>query len=116
MIFEKERGLLKKKIKVIDEILVDEIKVYKDDVLVKQNKMMVKIQTVNKNITLTCSSVIEARKLVSEIITLKTGAYFIERGTNKINRVVDTTKKVVLTGIGVAIAAKQVYDFIKDKL
>lgn len=87
IIVEKEKGLFKKKFKVIEKILYDDIKVYKNKVQLKQNKSMVIIQTYKKNISLVCKNIFEARKLMEEIKTIKTGANWFERSKDKLNKV-----------------------------
>ncbi len=92
MIFEKEKGIFKKKLKTIEIIPLTNIKVYKEDVQVKQNKANVMIQTIAKNITLSCSNISEAKNIAEEIINIKTGS-------NKFNRKSKKAKKIV-KGIG----------------
>lgn len=86
MVIEKEKGLFKKKFKLIDTILLDDIKIFKNDVQVKNNKEEVLIQTIEKNITFICSDISEAKKIVGEIIDIKTDSNSYERGKNKVKK------------------------------
>lgn len=88
MIFEKEKGIFKRKLKVIDMIPLTNIKVYKEDVQVKQNKSNVMIQTIDKNITLFCSNMSEAKNIAEQIINIKTGSNKFNRNSKKATKIV----------------------------
>lgn len=94
MIFEKEKGILKKKLKVIEIIQIDKIKMIKDKVQIKQKKSTVKIKTKDKNIEFTCNNILDAKKVIQEIINAKTETDFLDRTTNKVDKIYKKTKKV----------------------
>lgn len=85
MIFEKEKGLFKKERELVDTILLENVKFYNDAAQIKQKNDIVEIQTITKNITLTFSGMLEARKFTRKIIDTVTG-------TTPAKRVSDKTK------------------------
>lgn len=94
MIFEKEKGLFKKELEIIDVILLENIKTYNNAVQVKQKGTEVKIQTIQKNISLMFSGMIEAKKFCGKIVDASTGTTIVERSSNKIKNafsIVDDT-------------------------
>ena len=84
MIFEKEKGLFKKERELIDMILLENVKFYNDTAQIKQKSVGVEVQTVDKNITLTFSSMLEARKFTGKIIDAVTGTTLARRSADKI--------------------------------
>lgn len=94
MIFEKEKGLFKKELEVIDVILLENIKIYNNAVQVKQKGAEVEIQKIQKNISLMFSGMIEAKKFCGKIVDASTGTTIVERSSNKIKNafsIVDDT-------------------------
>lgn len=94
MIFEKEKGLFKKELKVIDVILLENIKTYNNAIQVKQKGAEVEIQTIQKNTNLMFSGMIEVKKFCEKIVDASTGTTFVERSSNKIKNafgIVDDT-------------------------
>lgn len=107
MILEKEKGIFKKKLKVIDVISLSSIKVYKDKIQIKQRKSDLIIQTTNKNIIISFSNAIEAKKIEEEIISIITGTNIIERSSSKLKKamnVVNDAKDIVVTASGIVVA------------
>lgn len=84
VIFEKEKGLLKKERELIDTVLLENIKVYNEMPQVKQNRSDVEIQSVEKNITITFMNASEARKFTGKIVDASTGTTIAKRGSEKI--------------------------------
>lgn len=84
MIFEKEKGILKKQIEIVDIIPLQEVKIYNGEVQSKQKSSELNIQTINKNITLYFSGIFEARKVNNKIIDTISGTSIAERGSDKI--------------------------------
>lgn len=119
MIFEKEKGIFKKKLKVIDIISIANIKVYKETAQVEQKKANVIIQTIDKNVTLSCSNVSEAKKIADEIINLRTGSNKLKRNSSKLkkvaNDVVSVAKDVGEVAAAVAVVAVPVYKWFKNR-
>lgn len=93
MIFEKEKGLFKKKFKVTDIVLLEHIKIYKEKVQVKRKKSNIMIQTIKKNITLSCSNALEASIITEKIITLTNGFNILERSSRKFTKAVNKIPK-----------------------
>lgn len=94
IIFEKEKGLFKKELELVDIIFLENIKFYNDKVQVKQKGSNVIIQTTNKNITISFSDILKARKFVNNVIDTITGTTIAKRGSNKIKdafNIVDDT-------------------------
>lgn len=111
MIFEKEKGLFKKYLSVFEEVYINNIKVYKEQVQIKQNKEIVTIQAIDKNINISCSNNVDAKRIVEEIINIRTGSTSLERNKNKINKalnslsdIIDIGKKIIPIVGGIAIA------------
>lgn len=94
MIFEKEKGIFKKKLKVIDMIPIENIKMYKEKVQIKQKNSTIKIQATDKNIIFTCSNVLEAKKISEEIINIKTDSNILERAAKKANNLKKNLKSI----------------------
>jgi len=119
MKFEKEKGIFKRKLKVIDMIPLTNIKVYKEDVQVKQNKANVMIQTIDKNITLSCSNMSEAKNIAEEIINIKTGSNKFNRNSKKATKIVkdvgNVAKGVVEVVASVAPIAVTAYKTWKKR-
>lgn len=84
LIFEKEKGIFKKERELADIIPLENVKLYNDEAQIKQKSDAVTIQTVEKNITLTFSGMLEARKFAGKIIDAVTGTTIAKRGSNKI--------------------------------
>lgn len=117
MIFEKKRGLFKKKYRVVDTILIDNIKFYRSGGI-RQKMSKVIIKTSKKDIQLKCSSVIDAKKIVDGIIYVKTGKNVIERETFKINNTLKLLKgckdSIILIG-GLILGIKKIIEERNDK-
>lgn len=112
IILEKEKGIFKKKLKVIDIISLSSIKVYKDKVQIKQRKSDLIIQTTNKNVIISFSNGIEAKKIEEEIISIITGSNIIERSSSKLKKainIVSDVKDVVVTASGIVVAIVAIF-------
>jgi len=64
IIFEKEKGILKKEKELIDIINLEDIKIYNDKVQIGQKGAEVSIQTINKNIKISFYDIFKANKFV----------------------------------------------------
>lgn len=120
MVFEKEKGLFKKERELIDIITLESVKFYNDAAQIKQKGSEVEVQTVEMNLTITFSGILEARKFTGKIVDAVTGTTLAKRSSNKIKdafTMVDDTlgldtrgtikgvlengiKGTILTGIG----------------
>lgn len=114
LIFQKEKGILKKNLKVIDEILLDDIAMYKNKVQVKQNKNILKIQTTNKKIVLDCKNIIEATKIKECINNIKVGSNVVNRTIGKVGKLA-TGGAILTTGlIGILKNSKTIANNSKE--
>ncbi len=84
IIFEKEKGLFKKERELIDILLFETVKVYNDAAQVKQKGDTVEVQTVDKNIAIVFSGMLEARKFTGKIVDAVTGTTLARRSSDKI--------------------------------
>ena len=84
LVFEREKGLFKKERELIDIIALDTVKIYNDSVQIKQKGDTVEIQTINANITLIFSGMLEARRFVGKIVDAITGTTLAKRSSEKI--------------------------------
>ena len=84
IIFEKEKGLFKKERELVDIILLEGIKIYNDVAQIKQKGSEVEVQTVEKNLAIVFSGLLEARKFTGKIVDAVTGTTLAKRSSNKI--------------------------------
>lgn len=94
IIFEKEKGLFKKERELIDILPLETVKVYNDAAQVKQKGDTVEVQTVDKNIAIVFSGMLEARKFTGKILDAVTGTTLARRSSDKIKdafNIVDDT-------------------------
>ena len=91
IVVEKEKGLFKKEIELLDTIALEDIKTYNDVVQIKQNGASAEIQTKTKNITFNFSGLIEARKFVGKAIDASTGTTLAKRSSDKVKSALDLT-------------------------
>ena len=89
IVIEKETGVFKKVREVVDNIGLENIKIYNGVAQVKQKISDVEIQTVDKNITVTFSGMIEARKFAGKLIDTVTGTTFAQRVSDKTKGAID---------------------------
>lgn len=94
VVFEKEKGLFKKERDLVDIIPLESVKFYNDVAQIKQKGSEVEVQTVEKNLTIIFSGMLEARKFTGKIIDAATGTTFAKRSSNRIKgafKMVDDT-------------------------
>ena len=91
IVVEKEKGLFKKEIELLDTIALEDIKTYNDVVQIKQKGASAEIQTKTKNITFNFSGLIEARKFVGKAIDASTGTTLAKRSSDKVKSALDLT-------------------------
>lgn len=89
MIFEKQKGLIKKRKELIDIVTLDKIKVYNDSVQIKQKKNELQIQTIEKNFSIYADGILEAKKIIAKIIDIITGTTTSKRVLKKISGTID---------------------------
>lgn len=93
--FEKLKGFFSKKLRVVDIVSIDDIKLYKDKPGIKIKDNMVKINTIKGDYTFICDTQSIAKKFYSELIDIKTGTDAIGRGANRIKKVTGNVKQIV---------------------
>ena len=91
IVVEKEKGLFKKEIELLDTIALEDIKTYNDVVQIKQKGASAEIQTKTKNITFNFSGLIEARKFAGKAIDASTGTTLAKRSSDKVKSALDLT-------------------------
>ncbi len=84
VVFEKEKGLFKKECELVDIIPLESVKFYNDAAQIKQKGSEVEVQTVEKNLTIVFSGMLEARKFTGKIIDAVTETTLAKRSSNKI--------------------------------
>ena len=84
IVVEKEKGIFKKEIELLDTISLEDIKTYNDVAQIKQKGNSVEIQTKAKNITFSFSGIFEARKFVGKAIDIMTGTTLAKRNSDKV--------------------------------
>lgn len=84
IVFEKEKGLFKKERELVDIIQFSEIKFYNGAVQIKQKGSSVEIQTVEKNLTIQFSGMLEAGKFTGKAVDAITGTNIAKRSSDKI--------------------------------
>ncbi|MCF2617929.1 hypothetical protein JQM68_12110 [Oscillibacter valericigenes] len=82
LVFEKEKGLFKKERELVDIIPLESVKFYNDAAQIKQKGSEVEVQTIEKNLTIVFSGMLEARKFTGKIIDAVTGTTLAKRGSN----------------------------------
>lgn len=108
IIFEKEKGMLKKERELVDIINLEDIKIYNGNVQVKQKSNEVSVQTIKKNVKITFYSMSKANKFVTQIIDTITGTTTTERNTDKIKGAINTVDDVL--GIDTRNTIKEVLE------
>ena len=104
LVFEQEKGLFKKKLRPVYILALDDIKMYKNEVKIEQKNKLVTMQTKDKDVSFTCDSIIDARKIMEKIIDIKTDSSVFDRATDKAKEVI--TKAVTVVGlVGTAAVA-----------
>lgn len=112
IIFQRKKGIFRKTMKIVNQILLDDIKVYNDKVGINCDNNIVNIETLDKRFTITCTDKKDAKKVVEEVEKIKLGSK-IERGISKLDKVVNfvnASKKTLLFIAGAAIAIKEYFD------
>lgn len=89
LVIEREKGLFKKEKELIEIIALDTIKVHNDAAQIKQKGSTVELQTVEVNIALTFTGMLEARKFSSKAVDAVTGTTLAQRSSEKIKGVIN---------------------------
>jgi len=89
IVVEKEKGFFKKEIELLDTISLEDIKSYNEVAQIKQKGNSVEIQTIGKNITLSFSGMLEARKFTGKAVNAVTGTTLAKRSSDKVKSAFD---------------------------
>ena len=89
LIFEQEKGLLKKTWETIDIIPLNTVKVYNGAAQVKQKGSVLDIQAVTKNLKITFEKTQEAKMTANKLIDVVTGMTRSQRGAEKVKHAID---------------------------
>ncbi len=108
LIFEKEKGLFKKELELVDIVPLETVKEYNGSVQIKQKGNTVEVQTTEKNITIVFSGMLEAAKFTKKVVDAATGTTLARRSSDKIKEafsmVDDTlgldTRGTIINGLG----------------
>lgn len=115
LLFQKKKGLIQKKNKVVKTIELSDIKIIKGKVHIERQEEKVILHLKDNNFEFTCSDKKESKKLVDEISEAILGEDKIDRAINKADKTVQKLKKVanvigdaagVVGTVGAAIALK----------
>lgn len=87
IIFERKKGLFNKQYKVIDLINLNDIRLNKNKMQIKNDGPIVMIEGNGKNYRFVCNSTIEAKLIIEEIVKIKTGENLLERTSGKVVKI-----------------------------
>ena len=73
----------------VDIVNLSDIKVFNDQVQVKQVKNEIQVQTKDKNFSIFLSGMIEAKKVITKIIDATTNTTMAQRGSTKVKGAID---------------------------
>lgn len=73
----------------VDIVNLSDIKVFNDQVQVKQVKNEIQVQTKDKNFSIFLSGIIEAKKVITKIIDATTNTTMAQRGSTKVKGAID---------------------------
>lgn len=114
LLFQRKKGLFKKKYKVVKSVLIPSIKIVDDKAKIKHKKGKITIQTFDDKITFTCMNSIEGMKVVEAIKKQLFGENFIERSSRKGTKILKGAAVTVSVVGGCIAAGKALYDAIKN--
>ena len=87
IIFERKKGLFNKQYKVIDLINLNDIRLNKNEMQIKNDGPIVMVEGNGKNYRFVCNSTIEAKLIIEEIVKIKTGENLLERTSGKVVKI-----------------------------
>ena len=83
IILEKEKGLFKKEIELVNSLPLTDIKFYNEEVQIKNKGTTIEIQAKNQTLTLIFSGILEAKKVTTKLIDATTGTTLAKRVSDK---------------------------------
>lgn len=84
IIIEKEVGIIKKSLELVDSFPINTIKCYNGSPQITQKGTSIQIQTQSENIDLTFTGIIDASKFTNKLIDVLTGTTLAKRGSQKV--------------------------------
>lgn len=82
LIFEKEKGLIKKELELVDILPLEEVKFFNEEPQIKQKNTAVTVQTVSQNCSITFSNMFEAKAFAEKAKDAVTGTTVVDRCSN----------------------------------
>ena len=82
LVFEKQRGLLKKELDLIGILSLSEVKSFNGELQIKQKGSSVSIQTVAQSCSISFKNIIEARLFLEKARDAATGTTVVDRGSS----------------------------------
>lgn len=86
---EREKGLFKKEKELVDIITLNTVKIHNGVAQIRQKGSSVEIQTVEINIELIFTGMLEARKFAGKMVDAVTGTTLAQRNSEKIKGAID---------------------------
>lgn len=86
---EREKGLFKKEKKLVDIITLNTVKIHNGVAQIRQKGSSVEIQTVEMNIELIFTGMLEARKFAGKMVDAVTGTTLAQRNSERIKGAID---------------------------
>lgn len=105
IIFQQEKGIFSKKLKDVKKILIENIKVFNDNVSIKQDNKAVTLGTTEGDVSFECENFLELSKIIGKIKDLRTDSNAFDRVKQKYDKYAKGAIGTVISA-GVAWAAK----------
>ena len=114
LLFQKKKGIINKKYRIIKDILLKDIKIVNGKVKIEQKKNNIVIYTNNEKVEFKCNNSIEGKLIVEHINKLLLKENFLERTSRKGIKILNITKNTAKIVGGVALAVAGTYSAIKE--
>ena len=101
MVFEKEKGVFKKQVELIDVIGLNEIKIYNEEVQCKPKFDKLEIQAKRYNFSIGFLDLFGAKKVYNLIVKTITGTNAAQRQSKKVKKGLDQADEIANDTIGV---------------
>ena len=114
LLFQKKKGLLKKKYKVIETINIADIKVSRNKARLKQKKKRVIIYTINDTFDFDCEDIFVAKNIIEKINEKRMNSRFANEINNK-HKVLKISRKAAVSALGIAGITAAIATILKKK-
>ena len=114
LLFQKKKGFINKRYKVIKDILLKDIKIVNEKVKIEQKKNNIVIYTNDEKVEFKCNNAIEGKLIIEHINKLLLKENFLERTSKKGIKILNVTKNTAKIVGGVALAVAGTYSAIKE--